>query len=214
MVEIFSILNFYYPQIILYLDYFGTVAFAVTGAFKAIEQKSDLVGVVILSTIAGLSGGIIRDVLFGRFPPAALSDPTYFLLTIFTGFVLFFSYHKLKKHWNVFLKCDAIGLGVFTVIGATMAYAIFGPNLLLITFAGLITATGGGILRDVFVNEIPLVFVRELYATASFGGVIVFYVLVILADPVIAAIAGIITATGIRLLAMKYDWNLPRARAS
>ena len=214
MVEIFSILNFYYPQIILYLDYFGTVAFAVTGAFKAIEQKSDLVGVVILSTIAGLSGGIIRDVLFGRFSPAALSDPTYFVLTIFTGFVVFFSYHKIKKHWNVFLKCDAIGLGVFTIIGATMAFAIFGPNLLLITFAGLITATGGGILRDVFVNEIPLVFVRELYATASFGGVIIFYVLVLLADPVIAAIAGIITATGIRLLAMKYDWNLPKARIS
>lgn len=214
MVEIFSILNFYYPQIILYLDYFGTVAFAVTGAFKAIEQKSDLVGVVILSTIAGLSGGIIRDVMFGRFPPAAISDPTYFVLTIFTGFVVFFSYHKIKKHWNVFLKCDAVGLGVFTIIGATMAFAIFGPNLLLITFAALITATGGGILRDVFVNEIPLVFVRELYATASFGGVIIFYVLVLLADPVIAAIAGIITATGIRLLAMKYDWNLPKARVS
>ena len=214
MVEIFSILNFYYPQIILYLDYFGTVAFAVTGAFKAIEQKSDLVGVVILSTIAGLSGGIIRDVLFGRFPPAAISDPTYFVLTIFTGFVVFFSYHKIKKHWNVFLKCDAVGLGVFTIIGATMAFAIFGPNLLLITFAALITATGGGILRDVFVNEIPLVFVRELYATASFGGVVIFYVLVLLADPVIAAIAGIITATGIRLLAMKFDWNLPKARVS
>ncbi|GKS61369.1 membrane protein [Candidatus Nitrosocosmicus sp.] len=214
MVEIFSILNFYYPQIILYLDYFGTVAFAVTGAFKAIEQKSDLVGVAILSTIAGLSGGIIRDVLFGRFPPAALSDPTYFVLTIFTGFVVFFSYHKIKKHWNVFLKCDAVGLGVFTIIGATMAFAIFGPNLLLITFAGLITATGGGILRDVFVNEMPLVFVRELYATASFGGVLVFYALVLLADPMIAAITGIITATGIRLLAMKYDWNLPKARIS
>ena len=214
MVEIFSILNFYYPQIILYLDYFGTVAFAVTGAFKAIEQKSDLVGVAILSTIAGLSGGIIRDVLFGRFPPAALSDPTYFVLTIFTGFVVFFSYHKSKKHWNVFLKCDAVGLGVFTIIGATMAFAIFGPNLLLITFAGLITATGGGILRDVFVNEMPLVFVRELYATASFGGVLVFYALVLLADPMIAAITGIITATGIRLLAMKYDWNLPKARIS
>ncbi|MGD9674419.1 MAG: trimeric intracellular cation channel family protein [Candidatus Nitrosocosmicus sp.] len=214
MVEIFSILNFYYPQIILYLDYFGTVAFAVTGAFKAIEQKSDLVGVAILSTIAGLSGGIIRDVLFGRFPPAALSDPTYFVLTIFTGFVVFFSYHKIKKHWNVFLKCDAVGLGVFTIIGATMAFAIFGPNLLLITFAGLITATGGGILRDVFVNEMPLVFVRELYATASFGGVLVFYALVLLADPVIAAITGIITATGIRLLAMKYNWNLPKARIS
>jgi uncharacterized membrane protein YeiH len=95
-----------------------------------------------------------------------------------------------------------------------MAFAIFGPNLLLITFAGLITATGGGILRDVFVNEMPLVFVRELYATASFGGVLVFYALVLLADPMIAAITGIITATGIRLLAMKYDWNLPKARIS
>jgi uncharacterized membrane protein YeiH len=214
MVEIFTLLNFYYPQIILYLDYFGTVAFAVTGAFKAIEQKSDMVGIVILSTVAGLSGGIIRDVLFGRFPPSALSDPIYFTLTVFTGFVLFFSYHKLKRHWNVFLKCDAIGLGVFTIIGATMAYGLFGPNILLITFAGLITATGGGILRDVFVNEVPLVFVRELYATASFGGVIVFYLLVLLTDPAIAAIAGIITATGIRLLAIKYDWNLPKARIS
>lgn len=214
MVEIFTLLNFYYPQIILYLDYFGTVAFAVTGAFKAIEQKSDLVGIVILSTVAGVSGGIIRDVLFGRFPPAALSDPTYLMLTVFTGFILFFSYHKLKKHWNVFLKCDAIGLGVFTIIGATMAYGLFGPNILLITFAGLITATGGGILRDVFVNEVPLVFVRELYATASFGGVIMFSILVLFTDPVIAAIAGIITATGIRLLAIKYDWNLPKARIS
>lgn len=214
MVEIFTLLNFYYPQIILYLDYFGTVAFAVTGAFKAIEQKSDLVGIVILSTVTGLSGGIIRDVLFGRFPPAALSDPIYLTITVSTGFVLFFSYHKLKKHWNVFLKCDAIGLGVFTIIGATMAYGLFGPNILLITFAGLITATGGGILRDVFVNEVPLIFVRELYATASFGGIIIFYILVLLTDPVIAAIAGIITATGIRLLAIKYDWNLPKARIS
>ena len=214
MVEIFTLLNFYYPQIILYLDYFGTVAFAVTGAFKAIEQKSDLVGIVILSTVAGVSGGIIRDVLFGRFPPAALSDPTYLMLTVFTGFIIFFTYHKLKKHWNVFLKCDAIGLGVFTIIGATMAYGLFGPNMLLITFAGLITATGGGILRDVFVNEVPLVFVRELYATASFGGVIMFFILVLFTDPVIAAIAGIITATGIRLLAIKYDWNLPKARIS
>lgn len=214
MVEILTLLNLYYPQIILYLDYFGTVAFAVTGAFKAIEQKSDLVGIVILSTIAGLAGGIIRDVLFGRFPPAALSDPTYFMLTTLTAFVLFFSYHKLKKHWNLFLKCDAVGLGVFTIIGATMAYAIFGPNILLITFAGLITATGGGILRDVFVNDVPLVFVRELYATASFGGVIVFYFLVLLTDPVIAAVAGIMTATGIRLLAIKYNWNLPKARIS
>jgi uncharacterized membrane protein YeiH len=76
----------------------------------------------------------------------------------------------------------------------------------------LITATGGGILRDVLVNEIPLVFVRELYATASFVGVVVFFVLIISTDPVVAAISGIISATGIRLLAIKYAWNLPKVK--
>ena len=103
-------------------------------------------------------------------------------------------------------------MGVFTVIGASIAYSIFGPNLLLVSIGGLITATGGGILRDVLVNEIPLVFVRELYATASFVGVVVFFVLIILSDPVMAAISGIISSTGIRLIAIKYKWNLPKAR--
>lgn len=202
----------YYPEIILFLDYFGTVAFAITGAFKAIEQKSDIVGVVILSSVTGLAGGLARDVIFGKYPPTALSDPMYLTLSIITGFSIFFLYPRLKRHWNVFLKCDAVGLGVFTVIGATIAYSIFGPNLLLVSIGGLITATGGGILRDVLVNEIPLVFVRELYATASFVGVVVFYILIILSDPVIAAISGIISATGIRLLAIKYDWNLPKVK--
>jgi len=202
----------YYPQILLFLDYFGTVAFAITGAFKAIEQKADIVGVVILSSVTGLAGGLIRDVIFREYPPAALSDPMYLILTIVTGFSIFILYPRLKKHWNIFLKCDAIGLGVFTVIGSSIAYSIFGPNFLLVAVGGLITATGGGILRDVLVNEIPLVFVRELYATASFVGVVVFFVLIILTDPVMAAISGIISATGIRLLAIKYAWNLPKVK--
>jgi uncharacterized membrane protein YeiH len=196
----------------LVLDYFGTVAFAITGAFKAIEQKADIVGVVILSSVTGLAGGLIRDVIFGEYPPAALSDPMYLVLTTITGFTIFFLYPRLKKHWNIFLKCDAIGLGVFTVIGASIAYSIFGPNLLLISIGGLITATGGGILRDVLVNEIPLVLVRELYASASFIGVVVFFVLILVSDPVLAAISGIITATGLRLIAIKYEWNLPKVK--
>ena len=202
----------YYPQITLFLDYFGTVAFAITGAFKAIEQKADIVGVIILASVTGLAGGLIRDVIFGQYPPTALSNPMYLILCFTTGFSIFFLYPRLKKHWNIFLKCDAIGLGVFTVIGASIAYSIFGPNLLLVSIGGLITATGGGILRDVLVNEIPLVFVRELYATASFIGVVVFFVLMIFYDPVMAAILGIISATGIRLLAIKYAWNLPKVK--
>jgi len=98
------------------------MAFAVTGAFKAIENKSDIVGIIILATITGVAGGTIRDIVLGRFPPNSIIDPSYVVITVITGVVLFFLYPKLKKHWNVFLKFDAIGLGVFTIIGASNSF--------------------------------------------------------------------------------------------
>ena len=197
------------------LDLFGTMAFAVTGAFKAIENKADIVGIVILATITGVAGGTIRDIVLGRFPPNSITDPSYVIITVITGVILFFLYSKLKKHWNVFLKFDAIGLGVFTVIGATFAYNLFGLNFVAIALAGMLTAVGGGILRDVFVNQIPIVFVKELYASASFVGVVVFYFLLVVgADLYIASIAGIAIVTGLRLVAMKYNWNLPKVKGN
>ena len=201
-----------FPLIIQLLDFFGTMAFAASGSFKAIEKKSDIVGVIILSIVTGLAGGIIRDVIFGRSPPIGIVNPVYLLISISTGVTVFLLYPRLKKHWNLFLKFDAIGLGVFTLIGATTAYTLFGLNFIIIAFAGVLTAIGGGILRDVFVNEIPIVFVKELYVTASFTGILIFYLLLILLDPIIAAIIGAISSTSVRLLAIKYGWNLPRPR--
>ena len=202
------------PELFIYvLDLFGTLAFAVTGAFKAIEHKADVVGIVILATITGVAGGTIRDVMMGRFPPNSISDPAYIGITVVAGIVLFFLYSHLKKHWNVFLKFDAIGLGVFTIIGATFAYNLFGLNFLAIVSAGIVTAIGGGILRDVFVNEVPIVFVKELYASASFAGVVVFYLILVAGyELYIATILGIVVTIGLRLVAMKYNWNLPKVR--
>jgi len=197
------------------LDLFGTMAFAVTGAFKAIENKADIVGIIILATITGVAGGTIRDIVLGKLPPNSILDPTYVIITVATGVALFFLYSKLKKHWNVFLKFDAIGLGVFTIIGATFAYNIFGLNFLAMALAGMLTAVGGGILRDVFVNQVPIVFVKELYASASFVGVVIFYFILVLgADLYIASIAGIAITTGLRLVAMKYNWNLPKVKGN
>lgn len=191
------------------------MAFAVTGAFKAIEHKSDIVGIIILAAITGVAGGTIRDIVLGKSPPNSLLDPTYLIITVATGIVLFFLYSRLKKHWNVFLKFDAIGLGVFTVIGATFAYNIFGLNFLAMVLAGMLTAVGGGILRDVFVNEIPIVFVKELYASASFAGAVAFYfMLAIGGELYLATIIGIILTTGLRLVAMKYNWNLPKVKGN
>jgi len=199
--------------LIYVFDLFGTMAFAVTGAFKAIEHKSDIVGIIILSIITGVAGGTIRDIIIGRFPPNSISDPTYVGISVASGIVLFFLYPHLQKHWNLFLKFDAIGLGVFSITGATFAYNVFGLNFLAIAFAGILTAVGGGILRDVFVNEIPFIFVKELYVTASFVGVIVFYGLLAGNVPLFAAsVIGIIITTATRIVAMRYNWNLPRAR--
>ena len=196
------------------LDLFGTMAFAVTGAFKAIEHKADIVGIIILATITGLAGGTIRDVVFGKTLPNSLIDPTYVIITVISAIVLFLLYSKMKKHWNVFLKFDALGLGVFTVIGATFAYNLFGMNFLIIVLSGMLTAIGGGILRDVFVNQTPIVFVKELYASASFIGAITFYFTLLITNEVYAAtILGIILTTGLRLVAMKYNWNLPRVKS-
>lgn len=202
-----------FPLLIQILDLFGTMAFAVTGAFKAIEHKSDIVGIIILATITGVTGGVVRDLVFGRIPPLAVADPLYLVITTATGIAIFFLYKALKKHWNMFLKFDAIGLGVFTVIGASFAYEFVGLNFLAMAFAGLVTAIGGGILRDVFVNEVPIVFVKELYASASFVGVVMLFALLAAGvDLNVAAIPTIAAVTALRLMAMKFNWNLPRPK--
>ena len=196
------------------LDYLGTVAFAVTGASKAIAHKADIFGIIVLATVVGVGGGVTRDVIFGRFP-TAFSDPIYISLTVGTGIVMFFLFSYLKKKMNIWLIFDAIGLGVFSIIGASIAYQIVGLEFLPMIFAGMITAIGGGILRDVFVREIPIVFVKEVYAVASIIGIVIFYGLLSFdVDVQVSSIIGIVAATGIRLLAMKYNWNLPKVRES
>lgn len=198
---------------ILVLDLFGTMAFAVTGAFKAIEHKADIVGILILATITGVAGGTIRDIIMGHFPPRSVTDPYYVIITVATGLVIFFLYPKMQRHWNLFLKFDAIGLGVFTAIGATFAYQAYGLNFLAIVLAGMITAIGGGILRDMFVNEVPIVFVKELYASASFLGALAFFAMLSAGLGLESAtVASIVMTTALRLVAMRYNWNLPKAR--
>ncbi|MBI1662345.1 MAG: trimeric intracellular cation channel family protein [Nitrosopumilus sp.] len=196
------------------LDYLGTIAFAVTGASKAIVHRVDIFGIIVLASVVGVAGGITRDVTFGRFPNA-FSDPIYIGLTVAVGIVMFFLYTKLKKRMGTWLVFDAVGLGVFSILGASIAHQIVGLEFLPMLLAGVVTAIGGGILRDVFVREIPIVFVKEVYAVASVIGIVIFYAILSSGvDIQIASIIGIAITTGIRLLAMKYNWNLPKVHES
>lgn len=200
-------------MLIEFLDLVGTAAFAATGAFKAVEHRADVVGVIILATITGVAGGVLRDVIFGRIPPVAIANPLYVAITIGVAVAIFFLYRSFKHYEGVILKFDAVGLGVFTIIGASFAYSMFGLNFLAMAFAGMVTAVGGGILRDVFVNEVPIVFVKELYASASFAGVAAFFGMLAFGIEVsVAAVPCIALVTGLRMLAIKRNWNLPRSR--
>lgn len=197
--------------IIFVLDLFGTMAFAVTGALRAIEHKYDIVGVIILGTTTGLLGGVMRDTILGIFPPYNFSDTIHVALTTITSTIIFFLYHRIKKYENMFNIFDTIGLGVFTFTGASIAYSLFSTNIVLIIISSLLTAFGGGILRDVLVREPPIVFTKEVYALASFIGVILFLILVnVKVQFEFIAIAVIFVTTCIRLISIKLQLNLPK----
>jgi uncharacterized membrane protein YeiH len=205
MIDVFSLWN-----LIQFLDLFGTMAFAVTGALKAIEHKLDIFGVIVLSAITGLAGGIIRDVLLGKIPPSGISELSYVSIAIVTAIVVFFLYPRIKRQIGIFLIFDAVGLGVFTIIGATIAFNMYGFNVLLMIFGGIITAIGGGIIRDTLVNETPLVFRKELYASISFIGVILYILLIYQGMNLeVSSIICVLFVTALRIMALRFKWNLP-----
>ena len=204
-IDILSLWN-----LIQFLDLFGTMAFAVTGAIKAVEHKLDIFGVIFLAAITGLAGGILRDVVLGKIPPSGISEISYASIAIVTAIAVFYLYPRIKSQMGLFLTFDAVGLGVFTIIGATIALNIYGFNVLLMVFAGMITAIGGGIIRDALVNETPLVFRKELYASISFVGVLLYILLLYEGINLeIASIVCIIFVTIFRIMAIHYKWNLP-----
>jgi uncharacterized membrane protein YeiH len=201
-------------NLIQFLDLFGTMAFAVTGALKAIEHKLDIFGVIVLSAITGLAGGVIRDIMLGRIPPTGISELSYVTVAIATAFVVFFLYPMIKRQTRIFLLFDAVGLGVFTIIGATIVFNLYGFNVLLMVFGGMVTAIGGGIIRDTLVNETPIVFRKELYASISFVGVVLYLLLLHLGINLeVSSVLCILFITGLRILALRFKWNLP-VRAS
>jgi uncharacterized membrane protein YeiH len=203
--DVFSLWN-----LIQILDLFGTMAFAVTGAIKAVEHRLDIFGVIFLAAITGLAGGIIRDIVLGRIPPIGISELSYVSIAIITAVAVFFLYPRIKGKLGLFLEFDAVGLGVFTIIGATIALNIYGFNVLLMVFAAMITAIGGGIIRDTLVNETPLVFRKELYASISFVGVLLYSLLIYVGVNLdLSSISCIIFVTIFRIMAIHYKWNLP-----
>lgn len=197
-------------NLISIIDILGTFSFAAAGAFAAMDKKLDPFGVLIISFATSIGGGTIRDLLLGRLPVAWLDNSTA-IWVILTGTLsaMFFS-SILKKFDRMLFYFDAMGLGLFTMIGIkTGIDQALSPGICIML--GTITGCFGGVLRDVLLNNIPLIFHKEIYASASILGGIVYFLLSYTELPLgYAYLISILTVFIFRVLAVRYSWSLPR----
>jgi len=194
------------------LDLAGTFVFALSGGMAGVKRRLDLFGVLVLSFAAANTGGITRDVLIGATPPGALDDWRYVGVSLLAGSITFCFPAAVRQRWNPVMLFDAAGLALFAVSGANKAL-LYGLNPIMATLLGMVTGIGGGMARDILLTEIPTVLRAELYAVAALLGaatVVIAHVLQLPAEP--AALAGAALCFGLRVLAMKYGWQLPVAR--
>ena len=201
-------------MILFVLDLCGTFVFALTGALKAIRHKLDWLGILVLSAITGVGGGVLRDVILGSTPPAAFRNELYLISSLAAGVMAITLIPRLSTRISSHLEQiipvgDAIGLGVFTLIGAAKGYeAEMGP--VGIIFTGVVTSCGGGMIRDVLVREIPALLKRDFYATASLLGSSLFLLLQTLNLAFwITPVSVIFFTTALRLIAIKIRLSLP-----
>ena len=195
------------------LDLFGTFAFAVSGAFRAVKHELDLLGVIVLAAATGVGGGITRDLLLGATPPAALVDQTYLLICLAGAVAVFVAAPRIATRWDYVMAADAVGLSVFAAIGAAKA-ELFAAAPLTVVMLATITASGGGVVRDLLVMEIPAALKSDFYATAALLGGSLFVLLGALGvvGPARLAVTIVFTLT-LRTLAMRYVITLPRVKS-
>ncbi|MHA7863900.1 trimeric intracellular cation channel family protein [Flagellimonas marinaquae] len=191
------------------IDILGTIAFAISGVLVAMEKRLDLFGVLIIAFVTAIGGGTLRDLLIGNTPVGWMHDLTY-VITIFISVVFAIIFvNKLKYLRKSLFLFDTIGIGLYTMVGVEKGLE---AQLLPImcVFLGTMTACFGGVIRDILCNEIPVIFRKEIYATACILGALSYFLIVQL--PVkeeFAYIAGILIVIILRLLAVKFKISLP-----
>jgi uncharacterized membrane protein YeiH len=197
---------FYFDPV--YIDYAAVAVLALTGALIAAKKEMDIFGFILLGTVTGVGGGTIRDTLLDDLPVFWVKDPTYVSICIAASALTFFIAHYFtKSRAMLLLRLDAIGVAAFAVRGAEKA---IDAGFLVAVIMGVITATFGGIIRDILSGEIPLILRKEIYVTAAFAGAATYAGLLAAGlEPAFAGFTGFIVALAVRLLALQFNWSLP-----
>lgn len=193
-------------------DITGTTVFAISGALTAAQKRFDLMGVSIIAFVTALGGGTIRDVLIGAHPVGWMQSK-WFLVAVVIGVLLAYIFHKRLQYLRkTFFLFDAIGLGVFAIGGLEKALS-FNIDPVYAIMCGVITGTMGGLLRDVLCNDVPLIFRKEIYATAAFIGASCYLLLdAMQVDFHFNFIASILIVILVRVLAVQFNWGLPKIK--
>lgn len=193
------------------IDYLGTFAFAVSGIRLASEKQFDLFGAFIVGMVTAVGGGTLRDMMLG-ISPFWMTQWIYLVITLF-ALVLFVLFHKyINRIGGPLFLFDAIGLALFTVVGfqktLEAGFPLWTANLM-----GMMTGAAGGVVRDILINEVPLIFRRDIYALACFAGSLFYTVCVLLNAPHLVGQLGCATIVILtRILAVRYHWQLPILR--
>ncbi len=196
-------------QFLYIIDILGTIAFAVSGAFLAMEKKLDPFGVLVMSFVTAIGGGTLRDMLIGNLPVSWLSNSTATIVIFSSAVATMFFGQFLQQFTTTLFLFDALGLGLFTIVGIKLGLEKNLSTGVCITL-GTITACFGGVVRDVLLNTIPLLFRKEIYAMACISGGIAYFILIHMGlNPDIATIACILLIFIIRVLAVRFKISLP-----
>jgi uncharacterized membrane protein YeiH len=192
------------------LDLAGTAVFAMSGALAGMQKRFDPFGVMILALVTAIGGGTLRDILIGRLPVGWMMDMSYFYVILTAALATFVFRSRLLRLRKTFFLFDTLGLGLFTITGVELGLQA-GLHPIICILLGTMSASFGGVLRDVLSNEVPVIFQREIYASASIAGGTVFLLLLNTGwDQDIIYILTSLLVIVIRLLAVKYHWSLPR----
>ncbi|WP_242132075.1 trimeric intracellular cation channel family protein [Aestuariivivens marinum] len=191
------------------IDILGTIAFAISGVLVAINKKMDLFGILIIAFVTAVGGGTLRDLLIGATPVSWMKDMTFtYVIMVSAVFAIVFRSKINYLRTSLFLF-DTIGIGLYTVVGIEKGVNI-GLHPIICIALGTMTASFGGVIRDILCNEIPVIFRKEIYATACILGGLTYFLLreLPIGNNLVFVISGIVVIT-VRLLAVKFKIALP-----
>jgi uncharacterized membrane protein YeiH len=188
------------------LDYAGVAVFAATGALSASRKQLDLIGFGFLAAVTGIGGGTIRDLILGDVPVFWVEKPAYLVVCVAVAAIVYCTAHLVESRYRLLIWLDAIGLAAFAVMGAAKGLALTGSPIVAIV-TGMMTATFGGILRDLLSGEPSVLMRPEIYVSAALLGSAVFIAASLLGAPLIVGSAlGVIAAFALRGGAIRYGW--------